>query len=118
MASAASTLLCALRFWAGGAGAFSKTTPTLRASVRAVARKQGHSPSALDKAERQLVKRGLIKKSAKNVKWWTQSKGLQTGGAATLALTSKGLRVSKRACPAVSLAPWRNDDFGRGGRRK
>ncbi len=102
MASAATTLMCAIRLWSGS---MPKTTPQFRASVRKVARVQGHQPATLDKAERLLIKRGLLKKGGSKIH-------------PHLALTEKGDKVSKRACKAVSLAPWKNDEFGRGRRRR
>jgi len=85
-------LLCATRFWALR---HSPTTPTLRSGVRHVVRKQGVSPGEIDRAERSLVKRGLLAR----------------GGArssATIALTQKGLKLTGRACPRVDLPPWDN----------
>jgi hypothetical protein len=93
--------MCAIRLWSGSSP---KTTPQFRASVRKVAREQGHQPATLDKAERPLIKRGLLKRGGKMHPH--------------LALTEKGDKVSKRACKAVSLAPWKNDEFGRAKRRR
>lgn len=76
-------LLCSLRFWARG------TVPTVRAGVRTVARKQA-TPRALDKAERQLVKAGLISRPRKGA----------------IAMTDKGYKLSEGMCKGVSLEPW------------
>lgn len=89
MQSAKATLLCAVRFWSGSPG-----TPTLRRGVRHVARKQGLTPSEIDRAERQLIRAGLV-----------QLSGQRMGKA--IGLTPKGLKVSARACPYVHLPPWR-----------
>lgn len=101
MASATTTLLCAARFLAHGApgaGGF-------RAFTRKIARQQGHSPAALDKAERSLIKRGLLARGGGKIH-------------PTVLLTVKGATVSKRACPAVSLSPWKAREFGRARRRR
>ncbi len=90
--SATTLLLCATRFWALRSH---PTTPTLRSGVRHVVRKQGVSPSEIDRAEKTLVKRGLI------------VRGGQRSGA-SIALTEKGLRVTGRACPRIDLPPWDN----------
>lgn len=66
------------------------TTPTLRSGVRHVARKQGIRPGELDRAERQLVKDGLMVKPRRGV----------------LALTDKGRTVSNSHCKRIELAPW------------
>lgn len=97
MASASTTLLCAIRFWAR-----SSRVTTLRKGTRKVARAQGHSAADLDRAERTLVKRGLVEKPRKGA----------------VALTEKGMDVSERACKAVALPPWTNDAFGRSKRRR
>lgn len=90
MASAATTLLCATRFWALRS---SPTTATLRSGVRHVVRKQGFSPAEIDRAERTLIKRGLLRRG-----------GARSGS--SLALTERGFKITSRACPRVSLAPW------------
>lgn len=96
-------LLCATRFWAGGAGAFPRTTPTLRKGVRHVARKQGITPRELDKAERGLVAKNLLVKPRKGV----------------IALTEKGLMVATWACRDVPLPPWDpKTNFGGSRRRR
>lgn len=93
------TLLCATKFWSHNyddGGVLDKTfnrqsdggsVATLRKGVRSVARRQGHSPAALDKAERQLVKEGLLEKPRPG----------------TLRVTGKGARVS---CSTTDLSPW------------
>lgn len=91
-ASAATILLCATRFWALRDA---PTTPTLRSGVRHVVRKQGVSPAEIDRAEKTLVKRGLLARG-----------GARAGS--TLALTAKGLRLTGRACPRIELPPWDN----------
>lgn len=83
-------LLCSLRFWSGAGQGKPSTTPTLRSGVRHVARKQGVSPRELDKAERQLVKGGLMAKPRRGV----------------VALTDKGRLVSNSHCKRIELAPW------------
>jgi hypothetical protein len=89
MQSPKATLLCAIRFWGVSPG-----VPTLRRGVRHVVRKQGVSPAEIDRAERALVRGGLI-----------QLSGKRSGRA--VALTPKGMRVASRACPNVHLPPWR-----------
>lgn len=88
MASAKTTYLCAVKLWGMFPG-----TQTLRRGVRSVARKQGLSPAEMDKAERQLVKSGLVTRG-----------GRRTG--ASIGLTQKGVRVATRACRRVRLPPW------------
>ncbi len=92
MASPTTLLLCATRFWSLRG---SPTTPTLRAGVRHVVRKQGVTPREIDKAERILVRRGLVELS-----YGTK--------ASTLRLTPKGLKLTGRACPRIDLPPWDN----------
>jgi DNA-binding MarR family transcriptional regulator len=89
MQSAKATLLCAIRFWGVTPG-----VPTLRRGVRHVARKQGLTPADMDRAERQLIRAGLVQRSGKRM-------------GAAIVLTPKGMRVSARACPYVHLPPWR-----------
>jgi hypothetical protein len=83
-------LLCSLRFWSGAGQGKPSTTPTLRKGVRTVARKQGITPTELDKAERQLVRGGLATKPRAGV----------------IALTDKGRTVSNSHCKRIELAPW------------
>lgn len=97
--SAETVLLCATRFWGIGKATGSYTTPTLRAGVRSVVRKQGLSPAEIDRAERALVKRGYLRKGGKR-------------SGASLALTEKGAKVSARVCKRVELPPWKAT-FGR-----
>jgi hypothetical protein len=85
MANARTTLLCAVRFWGVEPG-----VATLRRGARHVARKQGVTPRELDKAERSLVKGGLVSRPR----------------AGEIALTGKGVTVSSRACRNVELPPW------------
>ena len=84
-------LLCSLRFWSGQGGK-PHTHMTLRRGVRHVALKQGMSPAQLDRAERQLVKGGLVLKSK-----------VHRG---QIALTDKGRTVSNSHCRNIELAPW------------
>jgi hypothetical protein len=94
MAAPRTTLLCAIRFWAGaGFPGRGVTSATLRRGVRHVARKQGITPRELDAAERSLVRRGLAHKAGKR-------------SGAAIGLTEKGLKLSSRVCRGVSLAPW------------
>lgn len=96
MAAPRTTLLCAIRFWAGaGFPGRGVTTTTLRRGVRHVARKQGITPRELDVAERALVRQGLVHK-----------RGKRSGAA--IGLTEKGLKLSSRVCRSVPLDPWDN----------
>lgn len=96
------TLLCAVKFWS-----VDKTgkTPTLRRGVRHVVRKQGFSPAAIDRAERELVREGK----------------LAVGGARS----GKTLKLlDDVSCSTVKLSPWTDDGYpgasldGRKRRRK
>jgi hypothetical protein len=79
-------LLCAIKFWSIDAG----KTSTLRAGVRHVVRKQGFSPVAIDRAERELVREGKI----------------QVGGKRT----GKTLKLlDDVSCSTVKLSPWTDD---------
>lgn len=100
MANARTIYLCATRFWGMSPG-----TATLRRGVRHVARKQDLLPSEMDKAERSLVKAGLIERGGKNM-------------GASLKLTPKGVTVSGRACRKVELPPWDATKSFRGSRRR
>ena len=88
-------LLCATRFWANSTGMGVRedggTLMTLRAGVRHVARKQGVTPSELDRAERSLIKKGLLERG-----------GRRTG--ASLRVTPSGMHIS---CKRVKLPPWK-----------
>jgi hypothetical protein len=82
------TLLCAVKFWSIDDG----KTPTLRAGVRHVVRKQGFSPAAIDRAERELVREGK----------------LAVGGARG----GKTLKLLDDVnCSTVKLAPWTDDGY-------
>lgn len=83
-------LLCATRFWVGAGGSIPLTTSTLRSGVRHVARKQGVSPQALDKAERSLVREGLLRKPRRG----------------EIALTELGVKMSRGTCERLKLPPW------------
>jgi hypothetical protein len=89
MADAKSTLLCSIKFWAGTVVGATPGGYTLRKGARLPARRQGFSPSELDKAERQLIKEGLV---------------LRDGNA--VALTKRGIAKAAKGCKNVSLAPW------------
>lgn len=104
MAKDAKTIvLCSVRFWANaGFNTFPphtiRTTATLRKGARKVARSQGLTPAQIDKAERELLKRGYIRYGKDN----------HTGKVdrSTIALTDAGKRVSRKACYRVELKPW------------
>lgn len=89
------TLLCATRFWSLGWKARDNSTPTLRAGVRHVVRKQGFTPAEIDKAERELVREGKLEVA-----------GVRSGK--TLRLTDKGNRAD---CKLVKLAPWTDSQY-------
>jgi len=89
------TLLCATRFWSLGWKARDNSTPTLRAGVRHVVRKQGFTPAEIDKAERELVREGKLEVA-----------GVRSGK--TLRLTDKGNRAD---CKLVKLAPWTDPQY-------
>ena len=104
MASANTILICAARFWTHG----NQVPQGFRRAIRMVARKQGVSPAELNRAEKALVKRGLLTKHRYGV----------TASSTVLTLTSKGVKVATRACPRVSLAPWDNAKTFAGSRRR
>jgi hypothetical protein len=87
-------MLCATRFWVAAGGLHPKpmplTTPTIRRGARNVVRAQGFKSAEIDKAERELIRRGYLIKTGKG----------------TIALTVKGAKVSRKACHRVTLAPW------------
>jgi hypothetical protein len=89
------TLLCATRFWSLGWREHDNRIPTLRSGMRHVVRKQGFSPSEIDRAERELIRDGKLEASG-------QRKGK------SLRLTNEGNRVS---CAAVELSPWTDDSY-------
>jgi hypothetical protein len=89
---AKTTLLCAVRFWSVTPG-----VPTLRSGARHVALKQGYSAAQLNKAERELIREGLLERGKSGGR-----------GAATLRVTPA---ARKRSCVRVRLAPWTNDGY-------
>ena len=82
------TLLCAIKFWSIDRG----KTATLRSGVRHVVRKQGFSPAAIDRAERELAREGK----------------LQVGGKRS----GKTLKLLDDVnCSTVKLSPWTDDGY-------
>jgi hypothetical protein len=82
------TLLCAIKFWSIDDG----KTATLRSGVRSVVRKQGFTPAAIDRAERELAREGKI----------------QVGGTRS----GKTLKLLDDVnCSTVKLAPWTDDGY-------
>ncbi len=80
------TLLCAIKFWSIDKG----KTPTLRAGVRDVVRKQGFSPAAINRAERELAREGKLAVGGKR--------------------SGKTLRLLDDVdCSTVKLSPWTDD---------
>ncbi len=87
------TLLCAIKFWSIDGG----KTPTLRAGVRHVVRKQGFSIAAIDQAERELIREGKIQRGF--------NLGEKRRG-------TKSLRLLDTVdCSTVKLAPWTDDGY-------
>ena len=83
------TLLCAIKFWSIDK---SGKTPTLRSGVRHVVRKQGFSPAAIDRAERELVREGKIAVGGKR-----SGKTLQL--------------LDDVSCSTVKLSPWTDEGY-------
>ena len=82
------TLMCAVKLWSIDRG----RTPTLLQGVRHVVRKQGHSPAHVDRAIRELTRRGAITIS---------------GGR-----SAKTIKLNDDvSCGNVKLAPWTDDGY-------
>lgn len=84
-ANVETTLMCAVKFWRIGAD-----TPTLMAGVRHVVRKQGFAPTQINRAVRELSRRGDIRLGGKR--------------------TGKTVQLMRDVnCSTVKLAPWTDD---------
>jgi hypothetical protein len=88
------TLLCAVKFWSIDK---SGKTPTLRAGVRHVVRKQGFTPAAIDRAERELIREGKIQV--------LRNFGVTRRGSKSIKL------LDDVDCSTVKLAPWTDDGY-------